>query len=81
MRLVDEKTILNQMMIEHIESNLKRLLRVTNNSEERKSLEEKLEKISANKSEIETYILSVYTNEKNLVADAGSSDALSRLDA
>lgn len=69
------------MMIEHIESNLKRLLRVTNNSEERKSLEEKLEKISANKSEIETYILSVYTNEKNLVADAGSSDALSRLDA
>jgi len=54
---------------------------VTNNSEERKSLEEKLEKISANKSEIETYILSVYTNEKNLVADAGSSDALSRLDA
>ena len=68
-------------MIEHIESNLKRLLRVTNNSEERKSLEEKLEKISANKSEIETYILSVYTNEKNLVADAGSSDALSRLDA
>ena len=81
MRLVDEKTILNQMMIEHIESNLKRLLRVTNNSEERKSLEEKLEKISANKSEIETYILSVYTNEKNLVADVGSSDALSRLDA
>ena len=69
------------MVIEHIESNLKRLLRVTNNSEERKSLEEKLEKISANKSEIETYILSVYTNEKNLVADAGSSDALSRLDA
>lgn len=69
------------MMIEHIESNLKRLLRVTNNSEERKSLEEKLEKISANKSEIETYILSVYTNEKNLVADVGSSDALSRLDA
>lgn len=69
------------MMIEHIESNLKRLLRVTNNSEERKSLEEKLEKISANKSEIETYILSVYTNEKNLVADAGGTDALSRLDA
>lgn len=69
------------MMIEHIESNLKRLLRVTNNSEERKSLEEKLEKISSNKSEIETYILSVYTNEKNLVADVGSSDALSRLDA
>lgn len=69
------------MMIEHIESNLKRLLRVTNNSEERKSLEEKLEKISANKREIENHILSVYTHEENVSADAGGTDALSRLDA